>query len=511
MAPSPYGKKTHYEQPILVLTSKEFLTGISPSAHSGRSGIFYKAAGIAPVNDPGAGESSENGLLRAGPVGTDLTSTVVVDAPVAGVRDYPSGSSAYLYILGAAGHFYQLTAGSHALTDLRPTGGSPGPISNPANGIGTFQPIGGTKYTYYMMKAAIGRASALNSSPSFADTWVSSGINSTTMHPMHTYFDQLMYGNLNTIGMINDNGSGDSQNNTNVLDLPVDSECTALSDDGIYLVIAITNNLQSTFAFSNCRILFWDGASDSWNREYPIDDAYILSMKRVGNAVIVQGIRGVYQVTFAGGVKKILSRYTGLSSTGSNRQIGPALMSVLNQSAVAFGAAFPNEIAVATIGALADDAPSAFHKPILITTNLLINPSFVEAELDSGIVIVGTDQPKLLSFAFGSPTGAETSVSAQTVYLALPTRYQIQRIDIILAAPLIAGDEFNIETKLSETDSAVQFGRDVAYATENNKRHIQITTTKPVQVDNQVSLIVNFEGGAVKIKTIQVYGQLMTP
>lgn len=493
-------------KPFLTLTTEHWLTGVGPYAHAQKGGIFYKAYGVTALIVPGGTESSQNGLLRGGPIPTDLTSTVVVDAPVGKARLYTAGGNAYLYMLGAGGHFYQLNGLTSAITDLRPTGGSPGPISSPANGVGVFQPIGGTQYTYYTQETQIGRGKLLDSSPAFTDNWLT-GLDSTTQHPIHRYFDALYFGNNNKVGSITDDGSGDSAGNLNVLDVPTDSIITALSDDGIYLAIGITNNIQSTAAFSDTKVLFWDGSSDSWLREYPIDDPLILSLTRVGNVVIAQGINGLYQVSFSGGVKKLLARATGPFTTGSNRQLGPAVSGTYNQLGYVFGA----RDLVHTFGALDPSVPAALMTPIEATTNDLYDISLVETQLTAGVIYVATTQPKLLKYVFSNGVAGQTGVSAQTVYIQLQEKVQVNRIDVILGAPLASGDALNIELQASATDSAVQFGQDIAYNSTKTQRRISLYSAKGFVADEQISVIINFTGGTPLIKTLEFYGDAMEP
>src|SRR3990167_3536218 len=98
---------TKMERPILKLSSSDFLTGIAPSAHTERGGLFFSALGVTPIYDPGGTASVENGLLQAGPAPTNIGGATVDDvifAADSGVVN--SLNSASLY--GADGNIYRL-------------------------------------------------------------------------------------------------------------------------------------------------------------------------------------------------------------------------------------------------------------------------------------------------------------------------------------------------------------------------------------------------------------------
>lgn len=487
------------EKPLLVLSSKHFLAGVAPEAHSEGGPIFYKADGIMPLNNPGGTESTDNGLLRAGPAVTDLTGSVIVDAPVAKARNYTSGGSGFVYMLGASGHVYKLDPTSNTVTDLKAAG-----TANTANGAAIFQAKGGTKYFYYTQIDRIGRCD-IDGTITFTDTWYSTQIDNTTQHPMHRYFDRILFGNNDTVGSISDNGAGDAVANSNVLDVPTNSTVTAISDDGVYAAIAITDNIQSANAFSNCKVLFWDGFADSWLREYTIDDQYILSLQRVGNSLVAQGVRGIYEISFGGGVNKILSRSTGLLTTGSNRQIGPALSSTYNQSAYVFGSTTSAGGVVATLGKISDHIPAAHFRPILTATTQV---SLVEAQASAGKIFVATDSPKLYVYTFGGTTSGQTSVSAQTVYFPLGNKYQITSVDLIFGEPLASGDSVTLQLK-SDEDTAASTAATASYDSAKTTRRKTLRFNGFV-ADEQLSLLLTFVSGVPKIKRIEVYGKAMT-
>jgi hypothetical protein len=115
----------------------------------------------------------------------------------------------------------------------------------------------------------------------------------------------------------------------------------------------------------------------------------------------------------------------------------------------------------------------------------------------------------LYSYDFDYTT-RETGVSAQTIYFPLTRKIQIRRIDVIFGEPLASGDSLNIDTKIDEDTAAVDFGS-ATFAADGAVRRKPIYPIKGVTVDEQISFVINWVGGAVKIKTIKVYGDVMAP
>lgn len=484
------------EKPIITISTKNFLTGIAPSAQIDNAGLFFKALGVTPVYDPGGTESVENGLLQAGPAPTDFTGSVIVDVPFAGFVDYVSDQP-FLFMLGASGHLYIKAPGAATPIDMR----SGTPITNPSNGIITFQPNGGSKKLYYFQRTQIGTWDMSGTYPTGWTDNAYTGLTTTLLHPAHKFYDRVYYGNARFVGSLKDDGAAGVTHTANDLDLPGSLNVTALSDDGVYLAIAVTNNLAGTDNFSDTRILFWDTNTSSWQREYAIDDPFIIALKRVGNVVYAFGQYGIFQCTFDGGVKKILARLVGFGTTADLASgYGSARADSFGQAALIFG----TDASVDTLGKLALELKSAYYKPFKIPA-AVGTPTLVNSSFDKGRVYVATDGPKLYAYDFDGAT-RNTGVSAQTVYFSLPTKYFINRIDVIFGEPLSSGDALDIDTKTDEDTAAVNFGPDIAFATQGAIRRISLYPTKRVQVDEQISLVVNLTGGNPKIKRIEVFG-----
>lgn len=494
---------------ILSLGSKQFLTGIAANAHTETGGLFFKADGINPLYDAGGTASVENGLLQAGsaPIAFGDGNNVGYTADTIFCGEIGIfASTPYLLMMGNAGHFYLKQVGSGDMIDRAPTN----LIANPANGITVWAPAGGTQLCYYWQKTQIGTFDVTgNNHPASPDThWVDNaytGLTSTANHPVHKFQGNVYYGNHITVGALIDNGAGGVTHSTNVLDFPVPFKVTSISDDGTYLVVAVTENSSGYTTFASNKIVFWDTYSAQWTREWEIRDPFIWALKKMGNVVYAFGQYGIYEVSF-GGVRKVLSRLIGFGALtdlalgyGANRAIvynGDALM-------------FATDTTIDTFGKLEPDLKNSYLKPFKIPTSVG-TPTFVSADLDTGRVFVATDggtgTSKLYAYDFNATTRG-TGVSAQTVYIPLGDKYQIERVDIVFGEPLITGDSASIQLKADEDGVAVPVtALSASYAVDGAIKRKKERVVGFVAED-QLSLIITFVGGAPKIKKIEVWGE----
>lgn len=480
------------ETPLFTLGPKEFLSGIAPSAHTERGGLFLSANGVTPIYDPGGTASVENGLLQAGSAPTDFSSGVV-DTIFAGDVGYVS-SLPYLFMLGNSGHLYQKALGAGAVTDLR----SSTPITNARNGLAVFEYSGSTKL-FYAQDTAIGIWDMASTYPT---GWTDNAFTiSAGQHPMHKFLDRLFFGNSNHIAFIQTDGTASSS----ALDFPSPFICTAIADDGSYLVVAISENSMGSNNFALNKILFWNTNASSWQVEYSIKDPFIWALKRRGSAVYAFGQYGIYEVTFSGGVRKILSRLIGFGTTADlTAGYGASRAHIFNNDAVLFA----TDTTIDSIGTLSAEVPPSYLKPFKVPSSVG-TPSFLHAGFDVGRVYVATDSNKLYGYDFNNAT-RDTGVSFQTIYIPFKQKAMINRIDVIFGEPLASGDAFDIDTKVDEDTAAVDFGA-ASYASDGAIRRKSMYPNAGVQVDEQLSLTGNFTGGAAKIKRIEGYGQPMTP
>lgn len=487
---------------LFSLSTKNFLTGIAPSAHTEAGGIWFKADGINPVYDAGGTASVENGLLQAGSSPTDISAFGTIVDVVIGGEVGVVASVPYLLMIGNAGHFYLKQVGASDVIDRAATN----QIANPANGVTVWAPAGGTKLCYYWQKTQIGTYDLTgNNHPATPDThWVDNaytGLTSTNNHPVHQFQGNVYYGNDSYIGALLDNGAGGVTSTVNVLDFPISLKVTAVSDDGTYLVVAVTENSAGFTTFARNKVVFWDLFSSQWTREWEIKDPFIWALKKIGNTCYAFGQYGIYEVSFSG-VKKILSRLIGFGTlTDLALGYGANRATIYNGQALVFA----TDTTVDSFGKLSPDLPNAYLKPFKIPS-AVGTPTFVSADLDVGRVYVATDGSKLYAYDFNATT-RDTGVLAQTVYVPLGAKAKIEEIRVVFGEPLVSGDSLSFQWK-SDEDTTALTAKTISYANDGAVRKGKVSTGD-FTADEQLSIIINFVAGSPKIKKIEVWGDFI--
>lgn len=462
---------------LFSIKEDQILSGISPSVHLTKAGLWYKASGINPMVETSY-ESVNAGILQTGASPVDITSSVVVDTILGGVVD-----GNFLYNIGSSGHFYKKDFGdNNAPTDLR----SGTPITNAQNGINVFQPAGGTKYLYYWQNAQIGRWDLAGT---YATGWTDNqytGLQSGT-HPTWAFRGNVYYGNVDRIGALKDDGAGGVTHSTNVLDYNSDYSCNCLNDDGTYLIIAIS----SGSAYVPAKVLFWDtNLNGSWNREWKFPDPTVQSIQKYGNGFIAICGRGVYYFDFNTKPKWLFPASTGpVKAQGAD---------VLKE-----GVLFGGNTTVSSFGKMSPADKAVYRIPFAGLTGVC---SFVNASNGIERIFVATNTPKLYYILL--TTGGQTGIIPETVYIPLGKQYQITTIEFLLAAPLASGDAMTPSLQGDETVAATAWP---AMSFANHAAKNRVILQGASLVCDQVKMKLNFSAGNVKIKEINVYGKLHNP
>lgn len=484
------------EQPILRLSPKQWLSGIAPNAHTETGGIFYKANGITPLYDAGGTASPENGMLQAGPTPTDFTGSVIVDKPIASVTTSVNGAPE-MYILGDAGHFYKKTLGAGAPTDLR--SGTP-VVNTTAPGMFLYATAAGSTYLYYLMRDFLGRWNLSGTYPTgWSDSWQGVAINDH-IRAHHKFVGNVYFGSRYNVSYLYDGGGADPGFADNILDLPKTESITGMTDDGQYLVISTTENYNSQTSFALNKIYFWDTFSSSWTKELIIKDPSVYTVKNINGKVYAFGQLGIYECSFSG-VKKVLSRNIGFTTDGSlTNGYGVNRGLVYNNSTLMFA----TDTTIDTYGKLQPDVPVAYLKNFKIPSGY---PTWINADFDAGRVYVGTTTPKLYAYDFNATTH-DSGNTAQTVYFKLPAKYQINRIDLVFGEPLASGDAISAGLYRDEDTAVTDFGA-TTFAVDGAVRRNSLY--KQIICEEQISILVTFTSGAVKLKRLEIFGEPMTP
>lgn len=486
------------EKQLFTITSKDFLTGIAPSAHTERGGLFATADGVTPVYNPGGVSDVENGLLQPGPAPTEITGGVVVDTIMAATSGFPSTTQLACF-LGNDGHFYRLLTNG-TLSDLR----SGTPITTPRSGLVIWKPTASADSgVLYWQNSQIG---LWDGSGSYPTGWTDNkwtGLRNT-LHPAHVFQNQVYYGNGWELGALEDDGAGSTTHTTNKLRFDGKHLITSISDDGAYLVIALTENQDTADINASNKIIFWDTFSPLQNREHIIRDPFIYNLTRMGNTVIAFGQNGIYQVTFDGGVQKLPYSVEAFGTPGDVLSgFGTYRADVFNQSALIFA----NDTTINSIGQLSPELPGAYFTPFKVPAGG--TPSCVFTNFATGSIYVAIDNDKLYRYDFNNAT-RETAVSFRTIYFNVKQKVQINRIDVVFGEPLASGDSFSVALK-TDADTSVQSFGSATFTADGAIRRKSLYGNVSVEADEQIAIEGTFTAGAVKIKSIHVYGQIMQP
>jgi len=466
---------------ILSLSTKDFFTGISPSAHSERAGLWHKATGINPFVDPTQG-SVNVGLLQSSPTPTAITGTT--GTPLSSITRVTGSGAGKTYIGTTAGIYEIDVSGDNNATTTAT-------VANMTNGLELFQPRGATaEYLYYFQTTQIGRWGDLNGTPAQTDAYIT-GLQDTPYHPTHKYFDEIYYGNKDRLGRIKDDGAGSITHSSNVLDFESNKLVTCLEDDGDFIVIGLTENQGDNNIYAETVVRFWNKGGPSWNKEWKIPDVNIIAMKRIGSTIYAICPRGVYafnRFSAPQKVKQINSTYS--PAFGRSNAVG-----TLGQSLM-WGAGSNGSINL--YGSTLAGVPVAYHQPFSgagtgSTTLIADNTRFMR-------VLVGTDEPALYRYNL---TAGGATASAETIYIPLRERYDIKEIEFIFGEPLATGDTLNVDVQTDEDNVATDYGT-ISFTANGAIRKKSIFKPK-TKVDN-LKMILNFNGGNIKIKQINVYG-----
>lgn len=485
-------------QKLITLTSKDFLSGLSIGKHFDRGGIF---------NDDTKGAhmfASENhyGLLCSGPTVSDIGSTAVVDTIIAATST-PDGDIGKLYTLGSEGHLYEtdLASPTATPTDKR----SATPITNPANGLFVYQTRGATSasWLYYFQSTQIGRwnKTGTHGVSGWTDNWSTAGINTTFHRPTHQFFDRVYFGNKYQVGYLYDTGADDPSVEPGGLDIPKDYTITTLSDDGLNLVIGATRQTASGTPVNSpgTKVYFWDTNNTvSWQREWELLGASaVMSITRGEDGMYALTPEGLYVFSFSEAPRLVIP-FTSGSTVASSGFDSNAAGAANHQKMIRLkgGLLWINgDTSLTFYGRFIPQAPKAIHVPYLgftAATSL--------AQSGAGRLYIGAAD-KLYTVALTS-TG-NTSAVASTVYIPFPKKTTINRIEVVFAEPLNGSDAINIDVNSDEDSNATDWGT-ISYSTHGAVRRKSLFSAFTCE---NLKLVINFTGGDVKIKSINVYGE----
>ncbi len=479
-------------KPFLTLTSKDFMTGIAPAAHVQGHGLFFKADGVTPLVEAGASQSVNNGLLMPGAAATTVGGSL--NGTVWSSAGSTVGGSAYFGT--SSGHIFTLTldtAFGSSLSDAHTVGG--GETLTP--GMCMFTDASAVEWLIYRNVSHIARNGA---GDAYNDTW--SAVTADYFGAIYPFQNKVYFGN--GAGKV---GSIDSAMavTTTKLTIPAGYSVSAISDDGTYVILAITTNRGgATDIIGSTRILFWDGATTaSWLREYTITDPFIYAMKKTPIGIFAFGITGIWQVSI-GGVKKVFNRPPGVYTVNGLTSIHYGNAVSFFSDSVIWGGTSGSNYAIKSLGKLDSAYPNACLHPFLSTAGK--NITHVNGQLLKGWVFVGDDTPLLKAYPFSGSVAAQTGNIAQTIYLEVPDPIQITRVRVTFGEPLASGDTLGVGIFTDEDTSVFSYGSVSFSSTKTTRSKTFVPATLAATANDHFSLKLTYTAGQVKIKKIEFFG-----
>ncbi len=473
---------------IFELTSKDFFSGVSQMSHGSRGGLFYAALGISPFVNTFY-ESNDFGLLQTQSVPVDMTGEIVKDVVRNWVVEATAANTGYLYGYGSGGNFYVIVLSNNAITNER-AGGSV--IANPAFGMIIYR-----EKLYYAQLTQIGEVT--EGTPPFdtGSTWdddysgttgSGSALESTIYHPMHLFSGRVWIGNKFYIDSI----SGTTPDyNSHVLTLETDFNVMCIDDDGFYIIAGVTQNLGDSTIMAKTKVIFWDTFSSLVSREWEIPEPNINAIKKLGGWLYAFCGRGIYRFSYSSPPQKITPTLNAADALQFGRHQG---VDNWGGDMLIWGGS-----QIRTFGSPIPGYPQAFFTPFagIASTHKI---SAITTNAKSGSIYGSTSDSKVLRW--NTITGGATSLNATTNFIPLREKYLVQEIKLILGTDLASGDSLNVDVSADDGDTVSDWGT-ASFANHGAVRRVTLTGSFEAEA---LQLVLNYNGGNVKIKRIEVYG-----
>ena len=491
---------------ILTLTSNDFYTGISAGSHVDRGGLWSEAGGINVFTDVTA-QTADAGLLQTCASPTDISGSISGNP-----TDY-SILGSELWFVTTDGDIASVNMATDTVTvEVDSTGHTFAAGTYDAIGSGCqwfSAQKGAVDYLYYFSNISgtwfVSRVAADGTDDADWTSLGTSTANAPKTRPIVRFKDRVYFGDIDDTGSRNtfcvSSISSDSSStisvNRNVLDISTSQEITALADDGTFLVIAASESFNRSY-YGNTTVYFWDTNQSSYTREFQIPDAHIVSMTRVRDTIYAVGATGLWAFSFQTRPIKIRHLDSSMSATGAAFAYHGS-SSPLN-NAVLWGGGSQSKIwsfgeMIQGIG-----VDSVLHQPFENDSDNTVT-TMIAADAKFNTVYFGTAGGNLYTWDITS--GGSTGQTAESVYIPLQEKTRIKEVEVILGEPLASGDSLNIDLQGDEDNAATDWGT-VSFATHGAVQRVNLKNSKEA-IEN-LRLVLNFNGGNVKIKRINVYG-----
>ena len=456
-------------QELVKLTEKEFLTGLSATQHLSTGGLFKNMSGLTTTRDYRL-LNSDLGILQA-----HNTLTQVLNINNKALSYTTDENNAYI---STTDGIYKISNTNIAVaTQLFSN-------INLTGDMEIFSPKDtNIKNLLYAQNNAIGLYGDLNGAPTNNDTWFTTGIENTSIRPMHKLWDEVYFGNKNKIGRIKDDLNGGMLQESNVLDFENTMHVTAISDDGEYLVVGLVDNTD-IHQKGKTIIRFWQINQPSWTYEYELPEAYIYDIKRVGNVVYILSPNGLYYTARGTAPRMIIP--LNLNTESNIQRIGDAVI-------------FPYGKNVTSFGKIFHEIPTAWHS-LAYSVNEInkvfsgINNNYFYISTSVGLFLNNLD------------TTTRQIGTADTLYMQLGVSAHITAIEVILAEPMQIADEFSIHISRYHNEPYKLYK--TAKGSVYKSRKIFLSKSG---INDVTQLSLRFEiKGNVKIRQVIVYGDIQS-
>ena len=475
---------------LFELTNKDFFSGLSQLSHGLGDRLFFAAKGVSPIVNPFA-QSNDFGLLQTSSAPVDMTGAVVVDIIIAWAVETVSASEGYLYGFGSSGNFYVIDIQNNTVTNER-SGGSK--ITNSANGLRIYR-----GKLYYAQKTQIGQCTEgtppFDTSSTWDNDWSvttagAAALTSSIHHPLHLFSARLWAADTSSIDVI----SGTTPDYAkDVITFENDYRVLCLNDDGQFLVAGLTQNLGDITKMAKSKIVFWDTFSVYPNKEHLFPEANITAIvKGDGGWMYALGGRGFYRFTYSTPPQAIIHSMTTAETIAYGRCF--AADNFIGNTVIWGGGS--NQISMYG-SAMAGYKPSVLH-PFTGWGDIAVIALTSQAK--SGSIYFSTSDSKL--YRQDIDAGGATGLSATTNFISLPEKTKIEEIKLILGTDLASGDSLNIDVSADSVDTATDWGT-VSFTAHGAVRRITLHNTFDAE---DLQLVLNYNGGNVKIKKIEVWG-----
>ena len=415
-------------QKILQLGVKEWLSGVGVGRHIEGSGIFYQAEGWNPYVNP-ALASDDFGLLQTGSVSTQLGSGTADEV----VNAFVPRDSTEMYALGTSGDIYSI-----ALADDTVTLKSDRAV-NIQNGF--FSKGGGTEYFYYFNTTQIGRYDLAST---YTDNFWT-GLKSTTIRPVHYWAQTFWFGNaeplatsnVTTIGKLvpaSLPGTGAlGAANLNVLDFDPEYTVKCLSDDDYHLVIGVSTQTASQTLGGTTKVVFWDGFSSSWNKEWFIPEPSIQAIQRIGSVFYAVCANALYAFNFSTPPTKILDLGSGNSVS----------VNAYNAITRVGDVVFWGGTDINMYGSLNSRVPKAYSQPMSFALRAT-SINALNSNASYGKIYIAGNDSKIYKVSLLTGGNVNDLNNAITHWFDLKDVYQISGIRINFGTRLVTGNDIMI-------------------------------------------------------------------